>query len=212
MKPGVFITFVGRDGAGKTTQIQMLADFLASKGIEIVLTREPGGTRIGEMIRDIILDPCHKEMAHLTEAFLYASSRAQHVAQKIRPALEAGNTVICDRFMDSSIAYQGYGRKLGERVRIINEIAVDGLVPDLTFLILVDPDEGKKRISNGVLDRLELEEIDYHTDVYEGYLELARRYPERILVIDGQHGIEEISKEIIEKTVKFLRTHRGIEI
>lgn len=212
MKPGLFITFEGPDGSGKTTQIHRLADFLASKGMEPVLTREPGGTQIGEMIREIILDPCHHEMAHLTEALLYASSRAQHVAQKIRPALEAGNTVICDRFMDSSIAYQGYGRKLGEKVRIINEIAVDGLTPDLTFLILVDPDEGKKRISNGFLDRLELEEIDYHRDVYQGYLEIAHRYPERILIIDGLRGIEEISAEITEKTTEFLRTHREIEI
>ncbi|MGI6733690.1 MAG: dTMP kinase [Anaerovoracaceae bacterium] len=212
MKPGLFITFEGPDGSGKTTQIHMLADFLASKGMDPVLTREPGGTKIGEMIREILLDPCHHEMAHLTEALLYAASRAQHVAQIIRPALEAGKTVICDRFMDSSIAYQGYGRKLGERVRIINEIAVDGVAPDLTFLILVDPDEGKKRISNGVLDRLELEEIDYHKDVYQGYLELAYQHPERICIIDGLRGIEEIGAEITERTIEFLTARRGIEL
>lgn len=204
MRPGLFITFEGPDGAGKTTQINRLTDYLVSMGMDTVLTREPGGTRIGEKIREIILDPQHQEMDHLTEALLYASSRAQHVAEKIRPALDAGKTVICDRFMDSSIAYQGYGRKLGERVRIINEIAVEGLTPDLTILLLVDPDEGKKRISNGFLDRLELEAIHYHIDVYEGYLALANRYPERILCIDGSRGIEEISSEIIEKTAAFL--------
>ena len=204
MRPGLFITFEGPDGAGKTTQISRLTDYLVSMGMDTVLTREPGGTRIGEKIREIILDPQHQEMDHLTEALLYASSRAQHVAEKIRPALDEGKTVICDRFMDSSIAYQGYGRKLGERVRIINEIAVEGLTPDLTILLLVDPDEGKKRISNGFLDRLELEAIHYHRDVYEGYLALANRYPERILCIDGNRGIEEISSEIIEKTAAFL--------
>ncbi len=204
MRPGLFITFEGPDGAGKTTQINKLTDYLTSMGMDAVLTREPGGTRLGEKIREIILDPQHQEMAHLTEALLYASSRAQHVAEKIRPALDAGKTVICDRFMDSSIAYQGYGRKLGERVRIINEIAVEGLVPNLTILLLVDPDEGKKRISNGFLDRLELEAIHYHRDVYEGYLELADMYPERILCIDGSRGVEEISSEIMEKTAAFL--------
>ncbi|NLT47278.1 MAG: dTMP kinase [Clostridiales bacterium] len=209
MRTGLFITFEGPDGAGKTTQINRLTDYLASMGMDTVLTREPGGTQIGEKIREIILDPHHKEMAHLTEALLYASSRAQHVAEKIRPALNAGKTVICDRFMDSSIAYQGYGRKLGERVRIINEIAVEGLVPDLTFLLLVDPDVGKKRISNGYLDRLELEAIHYHRDVYQGYLKLADLYPERILCIDGSRGVEEISSEIIDKTAAFLGKLRG---
>lgn len=172
------------------------------------MTREPGGTRIGEKIRDIILNPEHQEMAHLTEALLYASSRAQHVAEKIRPALESGKTVICDRFMDSSIAYQGYGRKLGERVRIINEIAVEGLTPDLTFLLLVDPSEGKSRINRGHLDRLELEEIHYHMDVYNGYLELADKHPERMILIDASRGIEEISVEIAEKTMVFLNKHK----
>ncbi|MFA7659826.1 MAG: dTMP kinase [Anaerovoracaceae bacterium] len=204
MRPGLFITFEGPDGAGKTTQINRLTDYLVSMGMDTVLTREPGGTRIGEKIREIILDPQHQEMDHLTEALLYASSRAQHVAEKIRPALDEGKTVICDRFMDSSIAYQGYGRKLGEKVRIINEIAVEGLTPDLTILLLVDPDEGKKRISNGFLDRLELEAIHYHRDVYEGYLALADMYPERILCIDGSRGVKEISSEIIEKTAAFL--------
>ncbi len=209
MSSGLFITFEGPDGAGKSTQIGRLTDYLVSMGMDTVLTREPGGTEIGEKIRELILDPQHQEMAHLTEALLYAASRAQHVAEKIRPALNAGKTVICDRFMDSSMAYQGYGRKLGEKVRTINEIAVEGLVPDLTFLLLVDPDEGKKRISSGTLDRLEMEEMSYHRDVYRGYLELAARYPERIFRIDGSRGIAEISAEIMEKTSMFLKGRRG---
>jgi dTMP kinase len=205
MKQGFFITFEGPDGAGKTTQIHKLAEYLSSKGMDIVLTREPGGTIIGEKVREIILDPIHNEMADLTEALLYAASRAQHVAEKIKPALAEGKTVICDRFMDSSIAYQGYGRKLGERVRIINEIAVEGLSPDLTFLILVDPDEGKRRISHGYMDRLELEEINYHQDVYDGYLELADKYSQRVIKVDGSLEIDEISTGIINRTALFLK-------
>lgn len=209
MRRGIFITFEGPDGAGKTTQIHRLRDYLISKGTDLVLTREPGGTRIGEKIREIILDPEYQEMADLTEALLYASSRAQHVAEVIFPALKSGKTVICDRFMDSSIAYQGYGRKLGEKVRIINEIAVLGLIPDITFLLLVDPGEGRKRISDGFLDRLELEEMQYHEEVYRGYMELAAQNTERMIVIDGSLKIDEISIEIIKETTAFLRRHQG---
>ncbi|HZK01547.1 MAG TPA: dTMP kinase [Anaerovoracaceae bacterium] len=209
MRQGFFITFEGPDGAGKTTQITKLRDYLAEQGLETILTREPGGTQIGEKIRNIILDPLYQEMGHMTEAILYAASRAQHVEEKILPSLNAGKTVICDRFVDSSIAYQGYGRKLGESVRKINEIAVRGLVPDLTFLLLVDPKVGKERISNGWLDRLEMEELNYHADVYAGYLEIASKNPHRILAIDGAREIEEISNEITLKMGEFLKMHRG---
>lgn len=209
MSQGLFITFEGPDGAGKTTQINRLKDFLVSEDEDIILTREPGGTIIGEKIREIILDPNSQEMDNLTEALLYASSRAQHVSEKIKPALNEGKTVICDRFMDSSIAYQGYGRKLGEKVRIINEIAVDGLIPDLTFLILVDPKEGKNRISDKTLDRLEMEEIGYHLEVFKGYQKLAEENSDRIAIIDGTREIDIISAEIIEMTSKFLKANRG---
>ena len=134
MKQGMFITFEGPDGSGKTTQIKRLKAFLEQNGIQVVLTREPGGTLIGEKIREIILDKDHIEMDNLTEALLYAASRAQHVAQVIRPNLDAGRTVICDRFMDSSLVYQGVGRQLGSLVRTINEIAVNGTLPDLTAI------------------------------------------------------------------------------
>ncbi|MDD3350608.1 MAG: dTMP kinase [Eubacteriales bacterium] len=197
MRRGLFITFEGPDGSGKTTQIKRLQMFFEDKGQKTLLTREPGGTIIGEKIRTLILDPEHKEMDPITEAMLYAASRAQHTAQVILPAINSGCTVICDRYMDSSIAYQGYGRKLGDPVRVINEIAVRGLAPDLTFLLLLDPEVGKSRIC-GELDRLELEKSAYHNDVYQGYLKLAEQNPKRIVVIDADRGIEEIHTEILE--------------
>ncbi|NLP30825.1 MAG: dTMP kinase [Clostridiales bacterium] len=204
MSKGLFITFEGPDGSGKTTQINNLNTYLRGKGIDTVLTREPGGTIIGEKIREIILDIKHTEMSPMTEALLYAASRSQHVDQLIRPALEAGKTVICDRFIDSSIVYQGYGRKLGDCILTINEIAVSNLMPDLTFLLLVDPEIGMKRISNEELDRIESEKIDYHRDVYNGYLELAKKFPDRIIIIDGSKEIEEIENNIIDKVSKFI--------
>lgn len=205
MRKGLFISFEGPDGSGKSTQIAKLRTKLEKMELPVFLTREPGGSLIGEKIRELILDPAHEEMNDLTEALLYAASRAQHVAQVIKPALAEGKVVLCDRFMDSSIAYQGYGRKLGDRVRIINEIAVDGLVPDLTFLLLIEPGEGKKRISHGPLDRLEREELEYHNDVYEGYMALLEKNRQRMRVIDGSGSISAVEEEILEKTLEFLR-------
>lgn len=204
MSKGLLISVEGNDGAGKTTQVNKLEEHLTAEGIDFLLTREPGGTRISEKIREIILDPKNQEMTALTEAFLYASSRAQHVVETIRPALEKGKLVICDRFTDSSIAYQGYGRQLGEKVRIINEVATDHLSPDLTLLFLVNPEEGKKRISHKELDRLEMEAMDYHWKVYNGYKKLAEENPDRIVIIDGTKGIEEISREIIAVITAFI--------
>lgn len=196
MVKGLFITFEGPDGSGKTTQIERLKVFLNEKGYDAVLTREPGGTAISEKIREIILDKNNSEMDHMTEALLYAASRAQHVAEVIRPALEQGRTVICDRFMDSSIVYQGYGRKLGDCVRIINEYAVRGCLPDITFLLKVDPAVGKNRIKTDEQDRLELEKLEYHMEVFRAYQELEKSYPERIIGIDASRSIDEISIEI----------------
>ncbi len=196
---GWFITFEGPDGSGKSTQLQLLKDYLTAQGKEFLFTREPGGTAVSEKIRELILDPEYKEMMPLTEALLYAASRAQLVAQVLRPALDEGKLVICDRFLDSSIAYQAYGRKLGPVVEQVNEAAVDGLVPDLTFLLMVDPDTGRSRIGEGCLDRLEAECIEYRQEVYRGYQELARRFPERILLIDGTRPVEEIHQEILGK-------------
>ncbi len=204
MKKGLFITFEGPDGSGKTTQIHLLKEYLKKRGYDAVITREPGGTRISEKVRTLILDRDNREMDSLTEALLYAASRAQHVSELIIPNLEKGITVICDRFMDSSIAYQGYGRKLGEQVQVINEYAVKGIHPNLTFFLKVPPHIGKSRIKTEELDRLEMEKIQYHNDVYEGYLDLERKHPNRIVPLDGTKTIEQINQTIIAHIDKIL--------
>jgi dTMP kinase len=188
MSEGRFITFEGPDGSGKSTQTRLLGEYLSGKGFDIVYTREPGGTRIGEKIRDITLDPGNTEMDPLTEAMLYASSRAQHVAEIIRPALEAGCTVLCDRYVDSSIAYQGYGRGLGEIVARVNDLAVDGVKPDLTIFIDIPPASCFERIGQGG-DRMESEGLSYHEAVYRGYLRLAADDPDRVKSVDGSREV-----------------------
>ncbi len=203
---GLFITIEGPDGSGKSTQIENIRKFFEDKNIEIVFTREPGGTPIGERIREIILDNRFKEMDSMTEAMLYAASRAQHVAQIIRPALEAGKVVVCDRFVDSSLAYQGYGRGLGEDVEIINSFAIKECMPDVTFLMKLDPDVGKHRIEENRhdQDRLEHEKLSFHQKVYKGYLKLEEKYPDRIVGIDASKGIDEIRDEIYRKLEEIL--------
>lgn len=195
MKKGLFITIEGSDGSGKSTQIALLKKYLEEKGKVVITTREPGGTNIGEKIREVILDKNNSEMDSMTEALLYAASRAQHVAEKIIPALERGEIVICDRFIDSSIAYQGFGRGLGDCVRIINEYAVQGCMPDITFLMKVDPSVGKSRIREEDQDRLESEKLEFFQRVYDGYIEIEKIY-DRIVGIDATGTIEEISSEI----------------
>ena len=154
-----------------------------------------------ESIREIILDNRFNEMDPMTEAMLYAASRAQHVAQVIGPALEAGKVVVCDRFVDSSLAYQGFGRELGDAVEVINSYAIGPYMPDVTFLMKLDPNEGKHRIQENrdTQDRLEHEKLAFHRKVYKGYLELEKRYPGRILGIDASRGIDEIRDEIYKK-------------
>lgn len=202
---GIFISFEGPDGSGKTTQIQLLAEYCKEKGLKTIATREPGGTPISEKIREIILDNRNKEMAPAAEALLYAASRAQLVDQVIKPALEEGTIVLSDRFMDSSIAYQGYGRGLGDGVRTINEFAIQSLQPDLTFFMNVDPAVGKKRVlAEGAPDRMESEAMTFHRAVYNGYVELSKIYKDRYVVIDGTKSIEEIAAIIrgcVEKYV-----------
>lgn len=197
MRKGLFISIEGPDGSGKSTQISLLRKYFEERGTEVVLTREPGGTPISEKIREIILDKNNKEMDAMTEALLYASSRAQHVAEVIKPALEAGKIVICDRFIDSSIAYQGYGRGLGDCVRVINEYAVRGCMPDVTFLLEMDPKIGKERISADDQDRLEQEKLEFHKKVFDGYMEIEKKF-DRIIGIDAARSIEEISADIIK--------------
>ena len=209
---GVFITFEGPDGSGKTTQIRLLAEYLNAKGYPVVMTREPGGTRISEDIRKIILDPDNKEMDDMTEALLYAAARAQHVAQLIKPSVEEGKIVLSDRFMDSSIAYQGYGRELGDKIRIINEYAVAGMHPDLTFFLDLSAEAGISRANKRQkLDRLEQESIAFHKKVYEGYLELSKIYSDRYVIIDASRSIEEISKDIIGKFEEYIKNREDAQ-
>jgi dTMP kinase len=197
LKSGLFITFEGSDGSGKTTQIHLLAEHCRKSGHQVLLTREPGGTPIAENIRAVILDPKNKELAPTTEALLYAASRAQHVAEVIRPALKEGKLVFCDRFMDSSIAYQGYGRELGDDVRIINEFAVQGLSPDLTFFLDMKPSQGLDRIEkNGNLDRIEKEQLAFHEKVYNGYLILRELNAHRYVTIDAAAPAEVVAEQI----------------
>lgn len=202
---GLFITFEGPDGSGKSTQIRLLKEWLEAKGHQCILTREPGGTIISEKIREIILDKEHKEMDPRAEALLYSAARAQHVAQVIAPALAAGTMVICDRFTDSSMAYQAYGRGLGDGVRVINEFATVGLGPDVTFLMRLAPSEGKSRIQGrGEYDRMELEKMEFHERVFEGYKLLEKNEPERIIGIEASGTIEEIHKVIIDRMEELL--------
>ncbi|HZX21794.1 MAG TPA: dTMP kinase [Clostridia bacterium] len=201
MHKGIFITIEGLDGSGKSTQVSHIKSILEKKGYDVLLTREPGGTKIGEKIRQILLDKDHKEMSAAAEALLYAASRAQHVEQVIVPALKEGRAVLCDRFVDSSIAYQGKGRELGpEAVTDINKFATHGLGPDITILLDIDPEVGLNRAkATKKADRLEQERLDFHRKVREGYKALAETYPDRIKVIDASKTVEEISREIEKK-------------
>lgn len=194
---GLFITLEGGDGAGKSTQIENIESFFKERGFDVVHTREPGGTPIGEKLRDILLDRDNGEMDPVSEMLIYAASRAQHVAEIIRPAIEAGKVVICDRFTDSSVAYQGYGRGLGEMVTEVNARATGGLEPDITFWLDIDPAAGRERAKRaGEPDRLELENADFHYRLYEGYKALARSYPERIKRIDAAKTPGEMKEDI----------------
>lgn len=195
MSKGLFITLEGPDGSGKTTQLDLIKKYFEEKGEQAIFTREPGGTLISEKVRGIILDKKNEEMAPMTEALLYAASRAQHVAQLIKPALERGKTVVCDRYVDSSIAYQGFGRGLGDSVTVINTFAIDGCIPDLTLFLDIEPSRGKARI-DGAMDRIESERLEFHKRVYDGYKKLAEQYPDRIKCVDADRSVEEIGIDI----------------
>jgi dTMP kinase len=190
----VLVSFEGLDGSGKTTQAELLRARLEADGEEVVATREPGGTELGERIRDLVLHGGH--VVPWAEVLLYAAARAQHVEQVIRPALERGEWVICDRFIDSSVAYQGVGRGLGLDVVLdLNLAAVGGLMPDRTFLLLLDPTEIPARLRRE-RDRLESESDDFHARAADGYRELAARFPERIVVLDGTRPAEDLAEEV----------------
>lgn len=201
--PGSFISVEGLDGSGKGTQIERLADTLDRWGFELVRTREPGGTPVGEKIREILLDRANTGMTDETEALLYAASRAQHVREKIRPAVAAGKVVLCDRYLDSSVAYQGGGRQLGvDRVLGINAPAVDGTAPDITVYLEIGHREAlQRRCAASEPDRLEMEAESFHARVEDAYHELIRREPGRFVVADATGKREEIAAEIAEKVI-----------
>ncbi|MEX0869347.1 MAG: dTMP kinase, partial [Nitriliruptoraceae bacterium] len=195
---GIFVAFEGGDGAGKSTQIRLLRNAIERAGSPVVVTREPGGTALGEVIRDVLLDPDSASMTPRTEALLYAAARAQHVDEVIVPALDAGAVVLSDRFVDSSVVYQGVARELGDELIVeLNRWATVGLEPDLTVLLDVDPVEGLRRAVDGrEPDRLEGESAEFHARVRTGYLERAARDPSRYLVLDGTRPVEELHHEI----------------
>jgi dTMP kinase len=205
MQRGWFITFEGIDGCGKTTQFRILANWLRDHGREVVETVEPGGTAIGKQIRRILLDPASAEIQPRTELLLYFASRAQNVDEVIRPALEEGRIVLCDRFTDSTLVYQGCGRGLdGEVVRDLDRIACRGLRPDLTLLIDIDVETSLMRAKRRnervgpAESRIDEESTDFHERVRRGYLALAQSEPDRIVVIDGCRGISEVGQRIRE--------------
>ena len=209
MKRGYFISFEGPDGAGKSTQIEFLKQYLEDRGLEYIFTREPGGTKISEKIREMLLDKENSDMTARTEALLYAASRAQLVEKVIEPALKEGKIVVSDRYIDSSIAYQGFGRDLGPKVTEINKFAVNELEPDLTFLMMISPDDVKERLDQNNLDRLESEDLEFKKKVLEGFESVAEEYRFRVHVIDATLSKEEIRDSII-KEVEWHFNKRGI--
>ena len=203
---GLFVTMEGPDGSGKTTQIRKITEYLEKEGYDVIITREPGGTNISEAVRGIILNKDFSEMDPMTELLLYAAARAQLVSEVIAPAIEAGKAVISDRFIDSSLVYQGMARNLGmETVYNINLNATKGLMPDVTFLLDLSAEEGIRRKKNQAeLDRMERESLEFHKAVVEGYRSLADRFPERIERIDATLPIDDIYDIIRNRLQKLM--------
>lgn len=206
MRKGLFITIEGPDGAGKTSIQKDTARILSEEGFHFETTREPGGIDIAEQIREIILSPKNTAMDARTEALLYAASRRQHLAEKVIPYLEMGTNVLCDRFVDSSLAYQGYGRGIGiDQVFQMNQFAIQDTMPELTLFLMLKPEIGLERISrnraSSEVDRLDMEALDFHKEVYRAYCEIAKKYPDRIKVIDASKSYE----VVLEKTVNTIR-------
>lgn len=195
----MFITIEGTEGSGKTTVAKELAKLLTSNGYEVVHTREPGGTPISESIRNVILDKNNTSMDGRTEALLYAASRRQHLVEKIWPALKEGKIVLCDRFLDSSLAYQGYARGLGyDEVLNINLFATENTYPDLTLFFVIEPEAGLQRIAknkNREVNRLDLEKLPFHQKVYDAFIELSKKFPERYVTIDASQSLEKVIKD-----------------
>lgn len=199
---GIFITFEGPEGSGKTTQAKLLKDYLEKNGYQVLYTREPGGTSIGKKIRALLLSPENREMREKTELFLYAADRSQHVEEVIRPALLEGKVVLCDRFIDSTVAYQGYGRCLDMQTIVeLNKQATGGLKPDLTILLDIDAGSGlgralsicKDGLEEGAGDRIEQEKEEFHQKVRNGFLRLTQKEPERVKIVDASLRVQEVA-------------------
>ncbi|KWR69559.1 thymidylate kinase [Arthrobacter sp. W1] len=201
---GLFIVFEGGDGAGKSTQVALAKQWLESRGAKVATTREPGGTQISEELRSLVLDHGHGDIDARTEALIYSAARAAHVQQVISPALEAGTHIICDRFVDSSLAYQGMGRELGiDAVASINDFATGGLKPDATIILDISAEQGRARriaASGGVeqSDRLESEPDDFHERIRNAFLDLAAREPQRYLVLDATASVEQLHQWVVQ--------------
>lgn len=208
---GLFIALEGPDGSGKSTITKLLEDYFKVKNIDYITTREPGGTHIGEDIRDLILDTKNTAMSPETEALLYAASRGQHIHEKISPAIKEGKVVLCDRFVLSSLAYQGVGRGLGiQEVKAINDFAIKDVYPDLILFFHIDPEVTlKRKTTKHGGDRLEKEGNDFHNKVYNGYMELIKIYPKNIKIIDARKPIQEVLSQSIREIENLLISREG---
>ncbi|MBT2684363.1 dTMP kinase [Bacillus sp. ISL-37] len=210
MEKGIFITIEGPDGSGKTTILQMLTQNLEREGYAVVATREPGGIEIAEQIRKVILDPGNTAMDPRTEALLYAAARRQHLSEKVKPALKAGKVVLCDRFVDSSLAYQGHARGLGiDEVYSINEFAIENMMPAMTLYFDVAPEIGLERINKNKgreVNRLDMEKLEFHQKVREGYMIIAERFPDRIAKIDASKELDAVYKQAEAKIKELLNS------
>ena len=197
MEKGLFITLEGADGCGKPTQLNLLKEYLTSRGYEIVVTREPGGKGLGEKLREILLN-YDGEVSDRCEAFLYLADRAQNIDTIIKPAINSGKIVLCDRHTDSSVAYQGYGREQNiDNINMLNELAVNGVHPDLTIVFDIDTETSMARVG-AEKDRLESAGIEFHKRVRNGYLEIAKKNPQRIKVVDASQTIEDVQRDVIK--------------
>jgi len=197
MEKGLFITFEGADGCGKTTQLKLLAEYLTNKGLEVIITREPGAKGLGEKVREILLN-YDGEVSDRCESFLFLADRAQHIDMIINPAIAQGKVVLCDRHTDSSVAYQGYGRGLSiERINMLNNLAVNGRYPDMTLVFDIDVETSMKRVGDEK-DRMESAGMEFFNRVRDGYLEIAKQEPNRVKVLDARKSIDEINKDVIE--------------
>ena len=197
MGKGLFITFEGADGCGKTTQLKLLAEYLTNKGLEVIITREPGAKGLGEKVREILLN-YDGEVSDRCESFLFLADRAQHIDMIINPAIAQGKVVLCDRHTDSSVAYQGYGRGLSiDRINMLNNLAVNGRYPDMTLVFDIDIETSMKRVGDEK-DRMESAGMEFFNRVRDGYLEIAKQEPNRVKVLDARKSIDEIHKDVIE--------------